>query len=210
MTLELSRVSVRWFLCLLTPDKNATSLITSRKTLTLFEAHSSGFLECFITQDGCWLHPPLTLRRRLRDSPCSENTPPHLLQKCHSRFIRTGDGRLCFVGDAKGIVFHKKRSHHQWRGQCQLAEVITKGYQDHTSRKADERGLVSSVHTSLFSVVALWDCYFELVDPSLPDLTIICPSTCLGTSIAVRMTSYLLILTFSTKRMNSPLWTIRC
>ena len=54
--LGMSKVLARWVPRLLTPDQKLTRLVMSEANLARFEADPDRFVECFLTQDECWVH----------------------------------------------------------------------------------------------------------------------------------------------------------
>ena len=64
----MSKVSARWVPRLLTPDQKLTRLILSHANLAVFEADQASFLDCFLTQDECWVHhsEPETKRQSMQ------------------------------------------------------------------------------------------------------------------------------------------------
>ena len=54
--LEFSKVSTRWVLHLLTPEKKSTRCTVSMGNLELFEADQDNFLARFTTMDKTWVH----------------------------------------------------------------------------------------------------------------------------------------------------------
>ena len=54
--LGMLKVSAWWVPHFLTPDQKNTRLVMSQANLAVFKAVPDSFLECFLTQDECWVH----------------------------------------------------------------------------------------------------------------------------------------------------------
>lgn len=167
----MTKISALWLLCLLTLYQKHIKLITIRENLIMAETNPTDFLEGFLSQHKCWFHnfEPDTKRQFMQWKYPSSHAP-----KQPRSFYLQDRWCLCILWcKMYCICWLSSKGPSIPRALCQLAETVTKGYQDQTVRNTHERSLDLSGQYFLLSMAVVLDCAFQLVDylSYSPDIT---------------------------------------
>ncbi|KAL7381385.1 hypothetical protein ABVT39_004991 [Epinephelus coioides] len=143
-------------------------MVMSQENMALFEADPAAFLECFLTQDECWVYhfEPETKRQSMQ---CKH--PPSPPPKKAKVVKSAGKVMVSVFWNAKGIEFIDYLQKGQTiNGQyyANLLRQQPKGIKTKWPGKLTRRVLFNQdnvpAHMSVVAMAAVHDCGFELVD----------------------------------------------
>ena len=150
--LGMSKALARWFPWLLTPDQKLTRLVMSEANLARFEADLDHFVECFLTQDECWVHHFKSVTKRQSMQWKHSTSPAPKKAKVVSS---AGKVMASVFWDAKGIVFIDYLQKNKTINGEYYAKLLRKLWQAIKSKaawKADKRCPASSEQCSCSQV----------------------------------------------------------